>query len=98
MNNSINEITNTLEGTNSRIMEAEDRISEVKDRMVEMNQRGKKKKELKEIRTTSENSGTVLNAPRIESSASQKKKAKRKTMRKYLRKQYLNTSLKWVRK
>ena len=29
MNNAINEIKNTLEGTNSRIMEAEDRISEV---------------------------------------------------------------------
>ena len=29
MNNTINEIKNTLEGTNSRIMEAEDRISEV---------------------------------------------------------------------
>ena len=32
MNNAINEIKNTLEGTNSRIMEAED--SEVEDRMV----------------------------------------------------------------
>ena len=29
MHNSINEIKNTLEGTNSRITEAEDRISEV---------------------------------------------------------------------
>ena len=29
MNNAINEIKNTLEGTNSRIREAEDRISEV---------------------------------------------------------------------
>ena len=29
MNNTINEIKNTLEGTNSRITEAEDRISEV---------------------------------------------------------------------
>ena len=35
MNNAINEIKNTLEGTNSRVMEAEDRISEVQDRMVE---------------------------------------------------------------
>ena len=32
MNNAINEIKNTLEGTNSRIMEAEDRINEVEDR------------------------------------------------------------------
>ena len=29
MNNAINEIKNTLEGTNSRIMEAEDRIGEL---------------------------------------------------------------------
>ena len=38
MNNAINEIINTLEGTNSRITEAEDRISEVEDRMVEINE------------------------------------------------------------
>ena len=37
MDNAINEIKNTLEGTNSRMIEAEDRISEVKDRMVEIN-------------------------------------------------------------
>ena len=46
MNNAINEIKNTLEGTNSRIMEAEDRISEVEDRMVEINET-ERKKELK---------------------------------------------------
>ena len=34
---------NTLEGTNSRIMEAEDRISEVEDRMVEINETEKRK-------------------------------------------------------
>ena len=37
MNNAINEIKNTLEGTNSRITEGEARISEVEDRMVEIN-------------------------------------------------------------
>ena len=37
MNNAITEIKNTLEGTNSRITEAEERISEVEDRMVEIN-------------------------------------------------------------
>ena len=36
MNNATNEIKNTMEGTNSRIREAEDRISEVEDRMVEI--------------------------------------------------------------
>ena len=32
-----------MEGTNSRIMEAEDRISEVEDRMVEINETERKK-------------------------------------------------------
>ena len=62
MNHAITDIKNTLEGTKSRIMEAEDRMSEVEDRMVEINETGKKKKELKEMRTTSETSGTMLNA------------------------------------
>ena len=84
MNNVINEIKNTLEGTNSRIMEAKYRISEVEDRMVEINET-ERKKELKEMRTTSETSGTMLNAPTFKSWESQKKKTKRKTMRKYLR-------------
>ena len=43
MNNAINEIKNTLEGTNSRITESEDRISEVEDRMVEINETERKK-------------------------------------------------------
>ena len=64
MNNAINEITNTLEETNSRIMQAEDRIREVRDRMVEINETERKNKnKLKEMRTISETSGTMLNAP-----------------------------------
>ena len=43
MNNAINEIKNTLEGTNSRITEAEDRISEVQDKMVEVNEAERKR-------------------------------------------------------
>ena len=43
MNNAITEIKSTLEGTNSRITEAEDRISEVEDRMVEINEAERKK-------------------------------------------------------
>ena len=45
MNNAIAEIKSTLEGTNSRITEAEDRISEVEDRMVAINEAERKKKE-----------------------------------------------------
>ena len=36
-------ISKTLEGTNSRITEAEDRISEVEDRMIEMSETERKK-------------------------------------------------------
>ena len=43
MNNGINEIKITLEGTNSRKTEAEDSISEVEDRMVEINEAERKK-------------------------------------------------------
>ena len=38
-----NEIKNILEGTNSRITEAEDRTSEVEDRMVEINETEREK-------------------------------------------------------
>ena len=65
-NNAITEIKNTLEGTNSRITEAEDRISEVEDSMVEINET-EKKKQFKEMRTTSETSGTMLNASKFKS-------------------------------
>ena len=67
MNNTINEIKITLERTN-RITEAEDRISEVEDRMVKINEAERKKvKELNDMRTTSDTSGTMLNAPTFES-------------------------------
>ena len=84
MSNTITEIKSTLEGINSRITEVEKRISEEEDRMVEINE-AERKKELKEIRITSETSGTMLNTPTFESSVSQKNKTKRKGMRKYLR-------------
>ena len=57
MNNAINEIKNTLEGTNSRIMEAEDRISEVEDRMVEKNEA--ERKEEKQIKRNYDNLGDL---------------------------------------
>ena len=67
MNNAINEIKNTLEGTNSRIREAENRISEVKDRMVKINESEREKNEFSKMRTISETSGTILNTPTFES-------------------------------
>ena len=47
-NNAIIEIKNTLEGINSRIIEAEDRISEAEDRMVEINETERKKEKQNE--------------------------------------------------
>ena len=43
MNNAITQFKSTLEGTNSRITNAEDRISEVEDRMVGINEAERKK-------------------------------------------------------
>ena len=49
-------------------MEAEDIISEVEDRMVEINESERKKeKKIKEMRTTSETSGTILSTPTFKS-------------------------------
>ena len=47
MNNAVIEIKSTLEGTNSRITEAEYRISEVEDRIVEINEAERKKEKIK---------------------------------------------------
>ena len=66
MNNAITEIKSTLEETNSRTTEAEYSISEVEDRLLEINE-AERKKELKQMRTTSETSGTISNTPTFES-------------------------------
>ena len=66
MNNAITKVKSTLEGTNNIINDAENIISEVEDRMVEINE-AERKKESKEMRTTSETSGTMLNAPTFKS-------------------------------
>ena len=66
MNNAIIEIKSMLEGNNSKITEAEDRMNEVEDKMVEINE-AERKKDLKEMRTTSETSGTMSNTPTLES-------------------------------
>jgi len=46
MNDAITEVKSTLEGTNSRITEAEDRISKAEDRMVEINEAERKKEKI----------------------------------------------------
>ena len=56
MNNAITKIKSTLEGTNSRITEAEDRISKVEDKMVEINEAERKKE--KRVKRNEDNLGT----------------------------------------
>ena len=76
----------TLEGTKSRITEAQDRISEVEDSMVEINREEKtNKKKLKEMRKTSDTSGTRLNTQKQNHRFPRRRRRKRKGMRKYFR-------------
>ena len=99
MNNAINEIKNTLEATNSRITEAEDRISELEDRMVEINESERiKENELKEMRTISETSRTILNATTFESQGVPEEEDKKKDHEKILEEIIVENSLKWGRK
>ena len=86
MNNAITEIKSTLEGTNSRVTEAEDRISEVEGRMVEINEAERKKeKRIKRNEDKLRDLWDNVKHSTFESQESQKKKTKGKAMRKYLR-------------
>ena len=49
MNNTINEIKNSLEGINSRITEAEEQISDLEDKMMEITAAENKEKRMKGI-------------------------------------------------
>ena len=90
MNKTINEIKNSLEGINSRIMEAEEWVNDLEDKIVEITTTEQsKEKRMKRIEDSLRNtvtvSGTTLNAPTFELQGSQKKKRKRKGLRKYLK-------------
>ena len=67
MNNTINEIKNSLEGINSRITEAEEWISDLEDKRVEITTAEQnKEKIMKRIEDSLKTSGTTLNAPTFE--------------------------------
>ena len=86
MNNAINEIQNTLEGTNRRITEGEDRVSEVEDRMVEINETERKTE--KRILKNEDNLRDLWDNVKhfnIQFIGVPEEEDKRKTMRKYLR-------------
>ena len=60
-------LKNTLEGTNSRITEAEEWIGELEDRMMEITAEEKNKgKGMKRIEEASETFGAMLNTPVFE--------------------------------
>ena len=68
MNNAITEMKSTLEGTNSRITEAEDRISEVEDGLVEINEAERKKgKRIKRNQDSPRDLWEMLNTSPFES-------------------------------
>ena len=87
MNNAINEIKNTLEGTNSRITESEDRISEVENRMIEINESEmKKEKRIKRNEDHLRDLWDNVKCPNIRIiGVPENEDKKRKAMRKYLR-------------
>ena len=64
MNNALNEIKNTLEGTNSRRTRTEGRISEVEDKMVEINEAERKKE--KRIKRNEDNLWDNVKCPNIQ--------------------------------
>ena len=67
MNNTINEIKNSLEGINSRITEAEKWIGDLEDKIMEITTAEQnKEKRMKELRTVSDTTGTTSNTPTFE--------------------------------
>lgn len=63
MNNAITEIEITLYNKNSRVTEAEEGLSELEDRMLKISEAEQEKN--REMKTASETSGTMLNAPHL---------------------------------
>ena len=75
-----------MEGTNSRIMEAEDRISEVEDRMVEINEAERKKeKRIKRNENDFRDLWDNVKCPNIQIIGVPEEEDKKKAMRNYLR-------------
>ena len=86
MNNTINEIKNSLEGINSRITEAEGQISDLEDKILEITTAEQnKEKRMKRTEDSLTDLWTTLNTSTFKLEGSQKKKRKRKGLRKYLK-------------
>ena len=86
MNNTKNEIKNSLEGIYSRITEAKERISDLEDKIVEITTaEQKKEKRMKRIEDNLRDLWDNIKCNNIRIIGVLKKKRKRKGLRKYLR-------------
>ena len=99
MNNTINEIKNSLEGINSRITEAEEQISDLEDKIGETTTAEQnKEKRMKRIEDSLRDLWATLNAPTFELGVPEEEEKKKKGLRKYLKRLYMKTSITWERK
>ena len=98
MNNTINEIQNSLEGINSRITEVKEQISDLEDKIVEITATEQnKEKKMKRIEDTLRDLWDIKRT-NIQIIGVPEKKGKRRGLRKYLKRLRLKTSLIWERK
>ena len=98
MNNTINEIQNSLEGINSRKTEAEEEITDLEDKIVEITiAEQNKEKRMKRIEDTLRDLWDIKRT-NIQIIGVPEKKGKRRGLRKYLKRLRLKTSLIWERK
>ena len=86
MNNTITEIKNILEGTNSKLSEAEEQISELEDRMVEITKAEENKEKLKRNEDSLRDLLDNIKCTNIRIIRDPEEEEKRKGMKKYLKK------------
>ena len=86
MNNTINEIKNSLEGINGRITKAEERISDLEDKIVEITTvEQNKEKRMRRIEDSLRDLWDNIKRSNIRIIRVQRKKSKRNGLRKYLK-------------
>ena len=98
-NNTITEIKNTLEGTNSRICEAEERISELEDKMVEITSEEQNKvKRMKRTEDSLKDLWGNIKCPNIQIRGVPEEEEKKKGYGKNFEEIILENFPQWIRK